>query len=135
MLRDADPCARQDAVERGWFTAECSRRGGVDYGLALALAEQVADGMACLHANNIVHGVRGARGCGLAGTCPHARSTLIVPSMPPWRMKRADACLAATCARTALAWCRRRSATACSMLQHPRVACNEVWGLARARRT
>ncbi len=46
-------------MERGWFTADCSLvRGGVDYGLALALAEQIADGVAFLHANNIVHGVR-----------------------------------------------------------------------------
>ena len=50
----------QDAVERGWFTAECSEvRGGNDYGRALALAAQIASAMAFLHANNIVHGVRG----------------------------------------------------------------------------
>jgi len=62
--------ARQDAVERGWFTAECSMtHGGVDYGLALALAEQIADGMACLHSNNIMHGVRGLH----ARQQPHAR--------------------------------------------------------------
>jgi len=62
--------AHQDAVERGWFTAECSMtHGGVDYGLALALAEQVADGMACLHSNNIMHGVRGLH----ARQQPHAR--------------------------------------------------------------
>lgn len=52
----------QDAVERGWFTAECSQiRGENDYGRALALAAQIASAMAFLHANNIVHGVRGCQ--------------------------------------------------------------------------
>ena len=50
----------QDAVERGWFTEDCSMcRGVVDFQRALALAQQIAEGMAFLHANNIVHGVRG----------------------------------------------------------------------------
>ncbi|KAK9837249.1 hypothetical protein WJX81_001439 [Elliptochloris bilobata] len=46
-----------DAIERGWFTAECSLiRGEIDYGRALALAAQIASAMAFLHANSIVHG-------------------------------------------------------------------------------
>lgn len=52
--------ALQDAVERGWFAEDCSMcRGVVDFQRALALAQQIAEGMAFLHANSIVHGVRG----------------------------------------------------------------------------
>jgi hypothetical protein len=98
--------APQDAVERGWFTAECSLvRGRVDYGLALALAEQIADGMAFLHANNIVHGVR----IGSWAMTPPTL-TLHPPALPASGLRRcADALLArlrAALARRACAYAR-----------------------------
>ena len=79
-------CIVQDAVERGWFTEDCSTcRGVVDFQRALALAQQIAEGMAFLHANNIVHGVRGGQRSSVFGrACSEGRTLLCMVCLAVW---------------------------------------------------
>jgi len=91
--------------------------GGVDYGLALALAEQVADGMACLHANNIVHGVRGCRGRGPRAHTPPSGPCTAPSWLPPVGLAHPRLSCSA-CA------CMRRHGAAGAWPLHARVLCS-----------